>query len=195
MATTAVNERDVELRERPEPLSKPVSSTQVRAKDKMEKGGNRYFDLDRGYDKRVYENDCMNICRIMLTFVVFYIFNGCHWWACFSIGTTETEMAMWYFVGIFIFTVLFFMGMLCSGRQSNRKKKYIQWLDEQIMEAKLDMEEKDKAEKKKLENEAREKARNKDDGFGEGTLPRKEEEEKDADRYEGRLDGLADNEP
>jgi len=93
----------------------------------------------------------MNLLRILGTFIVFYIFHACHWWACFAIGTTVTETATWYFVGIFVYTVLFFVIMLISGRSSNRKKLFIDYLRDQISEAKAEVDEAIKLEEKERE--------------------------------------------
>ena len=51
---------------------------------------NRYYKVDEGYDKRVYENTFGNYVRIVLTLIAFWIFQGLHWWAVFELGINAT---------------------------------------------------------------------------------------------------------
>lgn len=155
-----------------EGLGEVGASTRRRKEDKIIKGGDRYFELDRGYDKRVYENSCANILRIIATLLAFYAFNALHWWANFALGTTVTETAMYYFIAIFSVTVLFFIGMLISGRSSNRKKMEIEFLRDQISEAHANQEEERKKKEKEEEQRKREMMAN------EQTLPQRKEEQK-----------------
>ena len=48
--------------------------TQSEIDSKKARVGNRYFKVDEGYDKRVYENDFGNYLRIIGTLIVFWIF-------------------------------------------------------------------------------------------------------------------------
>lgn len=87
-----------------------------------DKYGSRYFKVDAGYDKRFYENDWKNYIRIIVTLIAFYICNSLHFWACFELGVTNTESAMWYNVAIFAATIVVTIGLMFSGRSANRKK-------------------------------------------------------------------------
>ena len=119
-----------------------------------ERVGNRYFLIDRGYDKKVYENDFANYVRIILTFIGFYTFNTLHFWACFELGVNAADIAMWYFVAVFTVTVLIGAVMLISGRSSNRKKMRKEFYEEKIEEAKTKKREAEQLERKQREREA-----------------------------------------
>lgn len=83
------------------------------------KVGSRYFKIDAGYDKKVYENTWYNWIFIIIAFIFYYAFNMLHWWANFELGTTETDYAMIYCICIFSVTVLVVFMMLISGGSSN----------------------------------------------------------------------------
>jgi hypothetical protein len=98
----------------------------------MERTGGRYFQLDEGYDKRVYENDCCNILRIWGTFILFYVFNILHWWGTMAFGSAHANTMMWFSVACFLFTLTFLGGMLISGHFANKKLAHWEHLLEKI---------------------------------------------------------------
>ena len=52
----------------------------------------KYFDIDRGYDRRFYENTCSTYLIIFVVFVVYYICVTLFWWGCFGLGITDSEL-------------------------------------------------------------------------------------------------------
>merc|ERR1712166_152491 len=98
------------------------------------KVGNRYFKVDEGYDKRVYENDARNYARIVATFILFYIFVFFFWWGTFEFATNYTETFTMYSIYIFIIGVAFICCMLLSGKIANEKKRRHIFLEERIAE-------------------------------------------------------------
>ena len=103
-----------------EPMVKTESKLQKEAL--KAKVGSRYFKIDAGYDKKVYENTWYNWIIIIVAFIFYYIFNMLHWWANFELGTTETDIAMYYCISIFGVTFCVVIAMLISGTISNNKK-------------------------------------------------------------------------
>ena len=98
------------------------------------KVGNRYFKVDEGYDKRVYENDMQNWIRIVVTFAFFYSFVILFWWGSFEFGIWNTELFTQYSIIIFLVTVAFLCGMLLSGKIANKKKRESVFLEEKILD-------------------------------------------------------------
>ncbi len=98
------------------------------------KVGNRYFKVDEGYDKRVYENTPLNYLRIVLTLCFFYAFMSFHWWGCFEYGIYDSEGYTQYCIIVFVCTVLFIGGMLISGHFANYNKRHHTFLEEIIAE-------------------------------------------------------------
>ena len=68
--------------------------------------GDRYFRIDPGYDKRVYENDLRNWIRIFYSFAIFYTCCIFMWWGFFEIGTYKPESTMMLFIVIFIISII-----------------------------------------------------------------------------------------
>jgi hypothetical protein len=52
---------------------------------------NRYYEVDRGYDKNFYENDTKNYLKIVGAFCIFYTANILHFWGVFELGMRDTE--------------------------------------------------------------------------------------------------------
>lgn len=92
-----------------------------KSKSSYNNKGSRYFQVDEGYDKRVYENDFKNVIIIILVFIVYYGFNILYWWGMVAFGTCYAIEAQWYSVAIFLFTLAWIVGMLISGYYSNKK--------------------------------------------------------------------------
>lgn len=96
--------------------------------------GKRYYPVDEGYDKRVYQNDCKNVTRIIATLIFFWIFQACHWWCIFELGINATWDLTVYSIIIFIVAVVFIGGMLLSGKYANKKKRLHEFFQEKIAE-------------------------------------------------------------
>jgi len=95
----------------------------------------RYFQVDPGYDKRVYENDCKNVFVVLFVFLMFYMFNVFYWWGLTSFGTAYPEACKWYSVAVFAATVLWGVGMLIQGRRANLKLYRWEFYMEKINDA------------------------------------------------------------
>lgn len=85
--------------------------------------GGRYYKVDEGYDKRLYENSWGNVIIIIVIFIIYYVLNVVHFYGSLALGTVYTFENMWYNVGLFCFTILFLGAMLISGYIGNMKKK------------------------------------------------------------------------
>ena len=70
--------------------------------------------------------------------MVFWLFNGIHWWAIFEFGIYDTTSFMYYSIIAFCISLLFGAGMLSSGSASNRVKRYTEFLKEKIEEKKTE---------------------------------------------------------
>ncbi len=92
----------------------------------------RYFQLDEGYDRRVYENDWKNVIKIIVVLIIFYGFNILFWWGMVVFGTCFADEAMWFNVAIFIFINLYIAGMLISGHFYSDKLKRWEFYQEKI---------------------------------------------------------------
>ncbi len=88
-------------------------------KDSYSTSGSRYFRVEPGYDKHIYENDWKNIIVIIGTFTVFYICGLLYWWGMIAFGTAFPEEAKWYSVATLLFTIAWLIGMLISGHFAN----------------------------------------------------------------------------
>lgn len=118
-------------------MQKPTelnATTAERKASEIARYGNRYYPVDQSYDKRVYENTWGNIAKIVFILVLFWIFNGIHWWGVFALGIVDTDALAWYSIGAFIFTVIFLAGMLVSGKYANRKKRLHEFYQIKIAE-------------------------------------------------------------
>ena len=82
----------------------------------------RYF-VDEGYDRKVYENDWKNILVIIGVFMVLYALNIIWFWGDVSLAMANSEGSMWFNVGIFIYTIAFFVAYLIYGKRSNNRRE------------------------------------------------------------------------
>lgn len=96
--------------------------------------GSRYYKVDEGYDKRVYENTWQNWVKIVLVFIFFYTFMSMHWWGCFEFGMYDSEGYTLYSIVIFITSVFILGCMLVSGKYANYNKRHHLFLEEIIAE-------------------------------------------------------------
>lgn len=127
--------------------------------------GDRYYPVDPGYDKRVYENTCGNWMAIIFALLAFWFFNALHWWGVLQFGLTNSVGLTYYSLGIFGFTVFFGIILLFSGKYANKKKRKFEFLKERVAELRneeLDRKEREKQEaayqEKLKEQEAKKKA-------------------------------------
>ena len=83
--------------------------------------GNRYFRVDPGYDKAVYENTIGNWFKIFFMFFLFYSWLVLFWWACYSHGIRNAESMSWIYIAVFLLTCLIIGILIFVGHYSNKK--------------------------------------------------------------------------
>eukprot|EP00347_Sterkiella_histriomuscorum_P013496 403364496 len=117
--------------------------------------GSRYFQVEPGYDRKIYENDWKN--RIVLTFAFIAFYTPCifYWWGLVSFGLSFPEEAKWYSVGCFVFAVLWLLGMLLSGYRANKKLHRWEFYMEKINDMQQILRDKEQREIQKREQEKR----------------------------------------
>ena len=128
---------------------KPATSVRDSEIDRSykERYGDRYYEVDHSYDKRVYENSFANYVRITFTLIFFWIFQSLHWWGILELGINWSPYLMYYSIAIFVFTVLVGAYLLTSGKYANKKKRMHTFLMDKIAELKAkELEEKLKKE-------------------------------------------------
>ncbi len=114
--------------------------------------GDRYFKVDPGYDKRVYENSIWNWIRIILTFVVYYIIMGFFWATCLLFGIYNANLATWVCIIIFIVAVILILSLTFFGYFSTKAKARAERINLEISEKRK--KEKEEADKRKKREEA-----------------------------------------
>ena len=113
--------------------------------------GNRYFRIDAGYDKAVYENTLGNWFRIIGTFIVFYIVVIFFWWACFSHGIRHVDSATWLYIGILLVSWFIIALLILIGHFSNKKLNRAEKLQLEINEEKKKKREEEEKKQKREE--------------------------------------------
>lgn len=93
-----------------------------------------YFSTDSGYDPLVYENTPENYAKIVGMLLLFYTWNGLHWWANFELGVHKAEMSTLYNICIFASAVFIIALMLMFGALVNRTKLTHEFYQEKISE-------------------------------------------------------------
>merc|ERR1712216_952074 len=81
-----------------------------------------YFNMQSSYDPLVYETDCKTFLQIVFMLTLFYVFNTFHWFACFNLGVSYSEIYMIYCLIIFLTAILNIGAMLFVGARVNKKK-------------------------------------------------------------------------
>ena len=81
-----------------------------------------YFSHDSGYDPLVYENTPENWIKIVGMLMLFYLFQGFHWWANFELGTNEAYTSTAYNLLVFLLAVVVITIMVILGEAVNKKK-------------------------------------------------------------------------
>ena len=113
--------------------------------------GNRYYPVDKTYDKRVYENTMTNYAKIVGCLFAFWICQAFHWWGVFSLGIVATDLLIWYSIACFFFTVIFLGTIIYTGSKANKIKRRHDFLIEKIAEKRAEQQEKEtKAEQEKV---------------------------------------------
>ena len=69
--------------------------------------------------------------------LLFYAFNTLHWFACFNLGVSNTEVFMIYCIAIFVSGVLVILFMLYVGAKVNVKKITHDYYAEKISEERV----------------------------------------------------------
>lgn len=149
--------------------------------------GGRYFKVDEGYDKKLYENTWGNVVIIITVFIVFYVLNIVHFYGSLAFGTVHTVPNMWYNVALFGFMLLFLLAMLISGYNGNNKKKRHDFYQEKIRDKLQENRDQEAREAQKREQEQKlSKAK------GSSMQPRRGEETKrDTHNSDDELDNSA----
>lgn len=114
-----------------------------------------YFAADQGYDKAVYENDMANWFKIVGMLLLFYVFQGLHWWANFELGIHDTKSSTVYNLCIFGSAIIVISIMLILGAQVNKKKLTHEFYIEKISEEKQRKAEEEAKLQQKIANEAK----------------------------------------
>ena len=68
--------------------------------------GERYFKVDPGYDKRVYENTIGNYFVILGAFLIYYACCALLWLTVLVFGMYEPELSTYVCIAIFVFAVI-----------------------------------------------------------------------------------------
>ena len=97
----------------------------------------------------------MNYVLICTMLLVFWTFNCFHWYAVYSLGIHDTEILMWYSIIIFLSAIVIILFMLCYGSIVNAKKATHEYYTEKISEFKIKLDEAQKLEKQRLDNQRR----------------------------------------
>ena len=96
----------------------------------------RYYKVDDGYDKRVYENTWISRCQIILVLIGFYSFNSIMTWGLFIFGIWKAADFTFFSIAIFIAGVFVLAAMLVSGHYANKKSHLAEFLNSKISERK-----------------------------------------------------------
>ena len=117
--------------------------------------GNRYFRVDPGYDKVVYENTIGNWFRIIGSFIVFYICVVLFWWAVFSHGIQNVDTSTYLYLAVVIVAWIVIITLIILGHFSNKNlhkaERLILEVNEEHRKAREEEEKKRKREEVKKE--------------------------------------------
>lgn len=84
-------------------LKKNWDSSNPQTKSRV---GDRYFIVDAGYDKAVYENTWYNWIRIIISFFFLYISYAILWLTCLQFGMHEPDYMTYGCCGVFVVSVI-----------------------------------------------------------------------------------------
>ena len=97
--------------------------------------------MNKGYDKRVYENTWFSWVQILSAFLGLYVFVGLLEWAIFEYGITYSSEYTLLSCLLFLTTIIFMAGIIISGYFANRTKLFSDYLNEKLSEKKAKREE------------------------------------------------------
>ena len=95
-----------------------------------------FFNMRDTYDKDVYENTAENWVKIVGMLMLFYLWNGLHWWANFSLGITASPSSTIYNLCAFGSAIIVISTMVFLGSGVNRLKLTHEFYQEKISEEK-----------------------------------------------------------
>ena len=82
----------------------------------------RQQEIENGYEPLVYENTYANYLAIIAMLLLFYIFNGLHWWANFELGINSATSSTVWNLFIFSLSVIIILLMIYLGAKVNKLK-------------------------------------------------------------------------
>ena len=80
-----------------------------------------YFEQDLKYDKTFYFNTKLDLFKIIMALVGYFIFHIFVFWGHICLSTTHPEEHMWLNVALFIFCNVWIVAMVIYGHFSNVK--------------------------------------------------------------------------
>ena len=95
-----------------------------------------FFNMRDTYDPMVYENTWDNWVKIVGMLLIFYFWNGLHWWANFSLGVAMSEYSTYYNLIAFGVAIIVISCMLFAGSKVNALKVTHEFYQEKISEEK-----------------------------------------------------------
>lgn len=115
----------------------------------------RYYPVEEGYDKKVYENTFFSYLQIIGVFIAFYSWNSLMTWGLFEFGIWRVEEYTVFAIIVFLVTCAGLAIMIVSGTYVNQKKHLEEFLKTKISEKKARKEEEESKIKQKAEYDAR----------------------------------------
>ena len=120
--------------------------------------GDRYFRIDPGYNKQVYENTPGNWARIIASFALFYLLVALFWASVFVHGIHDADSATILYLVVFGVSVSIILVLLFLGHFSTKKlmmiNKITLEMDEEIKKKKAEEVKQRKKEEAQKEREA-----------------------------------------
>ena len=103
----------------------------------------------------VYENDAANWFKMVGMLMLFYVFQGLHWWANFELSVQNSEASTLYNLLIFLSAMIVIGTMLFLGAKVNKLKLTHEFYIEKISEEKQRQAEEKARAAQKAANEAK----------------------------------------
>ena len=113
--------------------------------------GNRYFKIEEGYNKGVYENTIGNWFKIIGAFILFYLSLCVYWWGIFNHGINSVDSATILYLIVFGLSIMYIGILLCCGHVTTKKLERYQKLMLEINEVKKNKRQEEERAKKRLE--------------------------------------------
>ena len=159
--------------------------------------GNRYFKVDSGYDKGVYENTTGNWFKLIGAFILFYATLTMFFWATYSHCIRDVLSATWIYIGAFLINVAVIAVFVIMGHFSNKNMEKADRIMLDVNEEKkkkreeeerLEKREEAKRDQKKLEQQELASEDSED------RKPSKKNDKKNKDKKGSQLSDSEDNE-